>query len=99
MNMKLGPGELLAGPWQLTPIRDLVRLADRAPKWRVTICASPCNVDGGTCLPKGDGNPFSGSPGAPVTTVIIAQCPFPPPKSVVSIFCAIISISYISCIF
>jgi hypothetical protein len=37
MNMKLGPGELLAGPWQLTPIRDLVRLADRAPKWRVTI--------------------------------------------------------------
>ena len=36
-NMKLGPGELLADPWQLTPIRDLVRLADRAPKWRVTI--------------------------------------------------------------
>ena len=26
MNMKLGPGEPLAGPWQVTPIRDLVRL-------------------------------------------------------------------------
>lgn len=26
MNMKLGPGEPLAGPWRVTPIRDLVRL-------------------------------------------------------------------------
>ena len=45
MNMKLGPGEPLAGPWRVTPIRDLVRLlfgADRARDGRPWILA----VDG-----------------------------------------------------
>src|SRR5215510_2615211 len=45
MNMKLGPGEPFAGPWRVTPIRDLVRLVfdtDRARDGRPWILA----VDG-----------------------------------------------------
>ena len=45
MNMKLGPGEPLAGPWRVAPIRDLVRLVfdtDRARDGRPWILA----VDG-----------------------------------------------------
>ena len=45
MNMKLGPGEPLAGPWRVTPIRDLVRLVfdtDQARDGRPWILA----VDG-----------------------------------------------------
>ena len=34
MNMKLGPGEPLAGPWRVTPIRGLVRLLFDAARVR-----------------------------------------------------------------